>query len=94
MFRPKPEWTRSEAVWVKKGLGFKRLLMKSAAKEDEQCAYGEPVDVFIEKNRNGPSHVTVHLTFLKEFTRFESAAKVSDDDMPRDTEEAKPVYAD
>lgn len=42
----------------------------------------QPVDVFVEKNRNGPSKVTVHLTFMKQFTRFESAAKVTDGDIP------------
>jgi len=68
------------------------MKMKSVAKEDENCEHGEPVDVFIEKNRNGPSHVTVHLTFLKEFTRFESAAKVSDEDMPGNTEEPAQRY--
>lgn len=49
--------------------------------ENEDPENGEQVDVFIEKNRNGPSKVTVHLTFLKMFTRFESAGKVSDTDV-------------
>lgn len=38
--------------------------------------------LWIRKQRNGPRNVCVNLTFLKEFTRFESAAKVSDEDMP------------
>lgn len=44
----------------------------------EACA----VDLLIEKQRNGPRNVSVHLTFFPEFTRFESAAKVSDADVP------------
>lgn len=44
-----------------------------------------PVDLFIEKNRNGPRDVTVHLTFMSQFTRFESAAKIVESDFPQDT---------
>jgi replicative DNA helicase len=40
-----------------------------------------PVNLLIAKQRNGPTG-DVNLTFLKSFTRFESAAKVSDDDVP------------
>lgn len=40
-----------------------------------------PVNLLIAKQRNGPTG-DVHLTFLKSYTRFESAAKVSDDDVP------------
>jgi len=40
-----------------------------------------PVNLLIAKQRNGPTG-DVNLTFLKAFTRFESAAKVSDEDMP------------
>ena len=58
------------------------LKMTAQTNENENYENGEPVDIFIEKNRNGPSKVTVHLTFLKQFTRFESAAKVSDTDIP------------
>jgi len=46
---------------------------------DEQDAI--PVNLLIAKQRNGPTG-DVNLTFLKSFTRFESAAKVSDDDVP------------
>src|SRR5690606_16822057 len=38
-----------------------------------------PVTLAIEKQRNGPTG-DVELTFLKSFTRFESAARVSNDD--------------
>jgi replicative DNA helicase len=42
---------------------------------------GVPVNFLIAKQRNGPTG-DVHLTFLKPYTRFESAAKFSDDDVP------------
>jgi replicative DNA helicase len=41
-----------------------------------------PVNLLIAKQRNGPTG-DVHLTFLKSYTRFESAAKVSNDDVPQ-----------
>lgn len=36
-----------------------------------------PVDLWIRKQRNGPRNVKVPLTFLAEFTRFESASKIN-----------------
>ncbi|HEV7925277.1 MAG TPA: DnaB-like helicase C-terminal domain-containing protein, partial [Verrucomicrobiae bacterium] len=39
------------------------------------------VKLFIAKQRNGPTG-DVDLTFLKSYTRFESAAKVSAEDVP------------
>jgi replicative DNA helicase len=47
--------------------------------EQEQEAI--PVKLFIAKQRNGPTG-DVDLTFLKSYTRFESAAKVSAEDIP------------
>jgi replicative DNA helicase len=47
------------------------------ASEDEAVA----VNLLIAKQRNGPTG-DVNLTFLKPYTRFESAAKVSDEDVP------------
>ncbi|MGA2174508.1 MAG: replicative DNA helicase [Verrucomicrobiota bacterium] len=47
--------------------------------EQEQDAI--PVKLFIAKQRNGPTG-DVDLTFLKSYTRFESAAKVSAEDVP------------
>ncbi len=41
----------------------------------------EAVNLLIAKQRNGPTG-DVELTFLKPYTRFENAAKVSDDDVP------------
>jgi replicative DNA helicase len=61
------------------------LLYKPSA-EDEDGGGGEdqdsrPVNLLIAKQRNGPTG-DVNLTFLKSITRFESAAKVSDEDVP------------
>lgn len=53
------------------------------SQEESKSEDSEAVDLWIRKNRNGPRDVCVHLTFLKEFTRFESAAKVSDEDVPK-----------
>lgn len=39
------------------------------------------VNLLIAKQRNGPTG-DVNLTFLRSFTRFENAAKISDDDVP------------
>ena len=40
-----------------------------------------PVNLLIAKQRNGPTG-DVNLTFFKSYTRFENAAKVSDEDVP------------
>jgi replicative DNA helicase len=48
--------------------------------EDEPEQDGVPVNLLIAKQRNGPTG-DVHLTFLKSYTRFESAAKFSDSDV-------------
>lgn len=40
-----------------------------------------PVNLLIGKNRNGPTG-DVNLTFLRSYTRFENAARVSDEDVP------------
>jgi replicative DNA helicase len=62
------------------------LLYKPNAGDDEDGAAAEeadglPVNLLIAKQRNGPTG-DVNLTFLKSYTRFESAAKVSDEDVP------------
>lgn len=49
--------------------------------EEQQCREAIPVTLYIAKQRNGPTG-DVHLTFLRPFTRFESASKVSQDDVP------------
>jgi replicative DNA helicase len=64
------------------------LLYKPSSGDDDDGGGEEqdalPVNLLIAKQRNGPADVDVKLTFLKSFTRFESAAKVSDDDVPTD----------
>ena len=62
------------------------LLYKPNAGDDEDGAVTEegdglPVSLVIAKQRNGPTG-DIHLTFLKPYTRFESAAKFSDTDVP------------
>jgi replicative DNA helicase len=60
------------------------LLYKPNAGDDDEGteeADGIPVNLLIAKQRNGPTG-DVNLTFLKPYTRFESAAKVSDEDVP------------
>jgi replicative DNA helicase len=62
------------------------LLYKPSAGDDEDGAQSEeadglPVNLLIAKQRNGPTG-DINLTFLKSYTRFESAAKVSDEDIP------------
>ena len=59
------------------------LLYKPSVEDEEGAADQEsrPVNLLIAKQRNGPTG-DVNLTFLNSITRFESAAKVSDEDMP------------
>jgi replicative DNA helicase len=62
------------------------LLYKPSSGDDEDGAQAEeadglPVNLLIAKQRNGPTG-DINLTFLKSYTRFESAAKVSDEDVP------------
>ncbi|HXG48426.1 MAG TPA: replicative DNA helicase [Methylomirabilota bacterium] len=62
------------------------MLYKPNADEDDgapQEQDGVPVTLVIAKQRNGPTG-DINLTFLKSITRFESAAKISDDDFPTD----------
>ena len=58
------------------------LLYKPSREDDDGGADPDqeavPVNLLLAKQRNGPTG-DVHLTFLKPYTRFESAAKVSDD---------------
>ncbi len=56
---------------------------KDAGENDEPDFEQEavPIKLYIAKQRNGPTG-DVDLTFLKTYTRFESAAKISAEDMP------------
>jgi replicative DNA helicase len=62
------------------------LYKPSSGDEDEGPTPDQeavPVNLLIAKQRNGPTG-DVHLTFLKSCTRFESAAKISGEDIPAD----------
>jgi replicative DNA helicase len=64
------------------------LLYKPSSGDEEEATSREEADavavnLLIAKQRNGPTG-EVPLTFLKGYTRFESAAKVSADDVPGD----------
>jgi replicative DNA helicase len=64
------------------------LLYRAKTGDDEEGGGREEeaiaVNLLIAKQRNGPTG-DVHLTFMQTYTRFESAAKVSADDVPLDT---------
>jgi replicative DNA helicase len=64
------------------------LLYRAKTGDDEDGGGREEeaiaVNLLIAKQRNGPTG-DVHLTFMQTYTRFESAAKVSADDVPLDT---------
>ena len=49
----------------------------------EGSAEAMAVNLLIAKQRNGPANEDVQLTFLKQYTRFESAAKIADADLPQ-----------
>ena len=55
------------------------LLYRTASPDDEEAmaADAQSVNLLVAKQRNGPTG-DVSLTFIKGFTRFESAAKVGD----------------
>lgn len=62
------------------------MLYKPSVEDDENQQSEEdciPVNLLIAKQRNGPTG-DVNLVFLKSLTRFESAARVSDYDVPTD----------
>src|SRR5258707_147753 len=69
------------------------LLYKPSREDDEAAGEendGVPVNLLIAKQRNGPRG-DVHLTFLKSYTLFKSAAKVSDDDVPIKKKQINPL---
>ena len=65
------------------GLMYKETKKDADDESNETEQDAIPVKLYIAKQRNGPTG-DVDLTFLKSYTRFESAAKVSADDVPAD----------
>jgi replicative DNA helicase len=57
------------------GILYKVKDFSEEAEESDSVA----VNLWIGKQRSGPADKDVHLTFLKNFTRYESAAKITDD---------------
>ncbi|HEY5914686.1 MAG TPA: replicative DNA helicase [Verrucomicrobiae bacterium] len=61
------------------------LLYRPSSSDDDETASPDEeavaINLLIAKQRNGPTG-DVNLTFLRPYTRFESAAKVSDEDVP------------
>lgn len=57
------------------------LLYKDKEESESESEEALRVNLLIAKQRNGPTG-EVALTFLKQYTRFESAAKVSAEDVP------------
>ena len=68
----------ADGVWV-----LQKAKSDDSDEKDSLSADAVPVDLLVKKQRNGPTGV-VNLTFLKCYTRFESAAKMSDEDVPQD----------
>ncbi len=56
---------------------------ESSASDEQEQQDAIAVNLLIAKQRNGPTG-DINLTFLRPYTRFESAAKVSDEDVPVD----------
>jgi len=63
------------------GLLYRETKNKEGDEEVDMEQDAIPVKLYIAKQRNGPTG-DVDLTFLKSYTRFESAAKVSAEDVP------------
>ncbi len=64
------------------------LLYRPSGGDDDEGGGNEqdalPINLLIAKQRNGPTG-EINLTFLKSYTRFESAAKISGADIPSGT---------
>ena len=80
-----------ESGAIEQDADFVGLLYKPKLGKDDDEESGEqpnydsiPVNLLIAKQRNGPADVDVKLTFMKSFTRYESAARVDDADVPRE----------
>lgn len=77
-----------ESGSIEQDADFVGLLYKPKAPgEDEDDRSDDtqdviPVNMLIGKQRNGPSGIDINFTFLKQYTRFESASRISDADVP------------
>lgn len=67
------------------GMLYKPTRDEEGSEQNEQEQDAIPVNLLIAKQRNGPTG-DVNLTFLKSYTRFENASRVSDDDVPSEAE--------
>ena len=63
------------------------LLYKAYSEDGDEASSDEsdgmPINLLLAKQRNGPTG-DVPLVFLKQYTRFESAARVDSGDVPND----------
>jgi replicative DNA helicase len=75
-----------ESGAIEQDADFVGLLYRPVQNEEDDTSDQQsdaiPVNLLIAKQRNGPANEDVHLTFLKTYTRFESAAKISEADVP------------
>lgn len=81
--RPKMSDLRESGA-IEQDADLLAFLFKDNPKEDDEEKFDQtviPIKLYICKQRNGPVG-DVDLTFLKEYTRFESAAKISMEDVP------------
>jgi replicative DNA helicase len=69
---------------IEQDADFIGLLYKPEREDDGREHDTMPVDLLIAKQRNGQRDVTVHLMFRPELTKFESAAKISPEDVPHE----------
>lgn len=58
------------------------MLYKPEVQDEEESHESIAVNMLIAKQRNGDANVDVRFIFLKSFTRFEQACKVSEQDLP------------
>jgi len=65
------------------GLLYRPKINTEGEEDGEQHSNreAEPINLLIAKQRNGPANEDVKLTFMKCYTRYESAARVDESDM-------------
>lgn len=59
------------------------VMWKLIRPDQEYDPFSEKVQLLIEKQRSGDRGVLLDFVFMKQFTRFECAAKVSEEDIPK-----------